>query len=386
MSISGLSTEFKSGTDRLDRIESDLEKNGIRLDEVCTERDGCLENARLAELGTQTVRKTREAAEKSLEWIESIIPSISAGVEDLRSRHQRLIVLEASYREESERAARDAVSLESEIESETAEVQERLDNWPRHWLLGFRDVTNTTNERTAIFSLLPRAGVGNNAPFMLLDPTSSLLAASLLANFDAFALDYVTRQKIAGTHMNFFFVNQLPVLPPSAYTAENLLFIVPRVMELVYTVWDIKPFADDVWRDADFTLRSTIRAQWEANKETTGGHSWNLPNWIDAYPEINLPSPAVGEGQGEGPSIPLPPFKWDEDRRAVLRAELDAYYAKLYGLTEEELRYILDPKDVHGEDFPSETFRVLKEKETRLYGEYRTKRLVLEAWARQRNR
>ena len=55
-------------------------------------------------------------------------------------------------------------------------------------------------------------------------------------------------------------------------------------------------------------------------------------------------------------------------------------YAKLYGLTEGEPRYILDPKDVHGEDFPSETFRVLKEKELRLYGEYRTKRLVLEAW------
>ncbi len=57
---------------------------------------------------------------------------------------------------------------------------------------------------------------------------------------------------------------------------------------------------------------------------------------------------------------------------------IDAYYAKLYGLTEEELRYILDPpKDVYGEDFPSETFRVLKDKETRLYNEYRTKRLVL---------
>ena len=76
----------------------------------------------------------------------------------------------------------------------------------------------------------------------------------------------------------------------------------------------------------------------------------------------------------------MPPFKWDEGRRARIRAQLDAYYARLYGLTEEELRYILDPKDVYGEDFPSETFRVLKEKEIRQFGEYRTKRLVLEAW------
>jgi hypothetical protein len=78
-------------------------------------------------------------------------------------------------------------------------------------------------------------------------------------------------------------------------------------------------------------------------------------------------------------TLRFPPLKWDEDRRAVLRAELDAYYAKLYGLTKEELRYILAPKDVYGEDFPSGTFRALKGKETRQYGEYRTKRLVLEA-------
>ena len=51
-----------------------------------------------------------------------------------------------------------------------------------------------------------------------------------------------------------------------------------------------------------------------------------------------------------------------------------------YGLTRDELRYILDPADVHGPDFPGETFRVLKEKETAKFGEYRTRRLVLEAW------
>jgi hypothetical protein len=76
------------------------------------------------------------------------------------------------------------------------------------------------------------------------------------------------------------------------------------------------------------------------------------------------------------------PFRWDDERRALLRAELDAYYAKLYGLTRDELRYILDPQDMYGPDFPGETFRVLKEKEIRHFGEYRTRRLVLEAWDR----
>jgi hypothetical protein len=46
------------------------------------------------------------------------------------------------------------------------------------------------------------------------------------------------------------------------------------------------------------------------------------------------------------------------------------------------LRYILDPKDVYGPDFPGETFRVLKEKEEKRFGEYRTRRLVLEAYDR----
>ena len=77
-----------------------------------------------------------------------------------------------------------------------------------------------------------------------------------------------------------------------------------------------------------------------------------------------------------------PPFVWDEDRRATLRADLDAFYARAYGLTRDELRYILDPADVKGPDYPSETFRVLKEKEIRQHGFYRTQRLVLEAWDR----
>jgi hypothetical protein len=65
---------------------------------------------------------------------------------------------------------------------------------------------------------------------------------------------------------------------------------------------------------------------------------------------------------------------------------LDAFYFHkygLYGLTEEETRYVLDPKAVYGEEFPSETFRVLKENELKKYGEYRTEQLVLfyyQAW------
>ena len=76
------------------------------------------------------------------------------------------------------------------------------------------------------------------------------------------------------------------------------------------------------------------------------------------------------------------PFPWNEERRALLRAELDAWYASAYGLSRDDLRYILDPADVMGPGYPSETFRVLKNNEIKRYGEYRTRRLVLEAWDR----
>ena len=134
----------------------------------------------------------------------------------------------------------------------------------------------------------------------------------------------------------------------------------------MYTAWDIKPFADDVWQAADECLRDRVRQGWAQNKSATGGHQFAPPDWAE-----------IAEN-----GIPLAPFKWDEDRRAHIRAELDAYYALLYGLTRDELRYILDPKDVYGPDFPGETFRVLKEKEEKLYGEFRTRRLVLEAFDR----
>ena len=78
-------------------------------------------------------------------------------------------------------------------------------------------------------------------------------------------------------------------------------------------------------------------------------------------------------------AITTPRWGWDEARRALLQAELDAWFARAYGLTRDELRYNLDPVDVHGPDLLGESSRVLKEKEIAKSGEYRTRRLVLEA-------
>ena len=239
-------------------------------------------------------------------------------------------------------------------------------NWPYNWFFSYRLITLSVNERTTIASVLPYCAVGNSGPLIFFENQNLVDIVCGFGSFNSLVFDYISRQKVGGTNFSFFVFYQLPILPKTKITKSILSFIVPRIGELTYTSWDIKAFADDVWKEADADLRAAIQQQWEANHSATGGHEWTPPDWCEIDTE----------------GCPLPPFKWDEERRAVLKAELDAIYAKLYGLTTEELRYILDPQDVYGPDFPGETFRVLKEKEIKQFGEYRTRRLVLEAWER----
>lgn len=244
--------------------------------------------------------------------------------------------------------------------------------WKYKWLFAFRNNARSNDERSGIFSIVPYEATGNSAPIIFTENTSAYDIIGLLGNLSCLPFDYILRQKIGGVNFNFFIVKQLPLVKRKKLDLQTISKIAIPVIELVYTSWDIKAFADDVWKEADEELKAAIRKQWEENCAATGGHTWSPPEWHEDF----------GVKQEETEGCPLPPFKWDEDRRARLKAELDAIYAKLYGLTTEELRYILDPQDVYGPDFPGETFRVLKEKEIRLYGEYRTRRLVLEAWER----
>jgi hypothetical protein len=208
------------------------------------------------------------------------------------------------------------------------EVENRLARkWQKDWLLGWRDICRATDERTVIASILPKSACGDTVLLMFPQVENKKLISCLFANLNNLTFDFAAKQKVAGTHLKFFTMRQLPIIPPEAYTPEDIEFISTRVLELVYTAWDMQPFAKDMGYDGE-------------------------------------------------------PFVWNPNRRALLRAEVDAYYAKLYGLTRDELRYILDPADVYGEDFPSETFRVLKNNEIKQFGEYRTQRLVLEAWDR----
>lgn len=85
------------------------------------------------------------------------------------------------------------------------------------WLLGIRDVARNTDERTVISARFPRAAVGNNLPVIVGAADERRLAA----NLSSFAMDFLGRPKVGGTHVNFFIANQLPVLPPTAYEERS---------------------------------------------------------------------------------------------------------------------------------------------------------------------
>jgi hypothetical protein len=242
------------------------------------------------------------------------------------------------------------------------------------WLIGWRDICRATDERTVIVGAISTVAVGNKFPLLLFNSRiSSFIKLLLLGNFNAIVFDYIARQKIGGTTLNYFLIKQFPVFPPNAYSQDDLDFIIPRVLELAYTAVDLIPFAEDLWDSADSKMRRLFLEQRHGEKAAAFEE-------FTRYDTAHLLENAKPQNKQACLSDILPPFVFDPQRRSLLRAALDARYARLYGLTRDDLRYILDPADLMGPDYPSETFRVLKEKEIAEYGEYRTRRLVLEAW------
>ena len=175
-------------------------------------------------------------------------------------------------------------------------VDARLDGvWNREWLLGWRDVTDSrASVRTVVASIVPRAGV-NNSLFLMMPSPDPQHVADLYANLLSIPFDYCARQKVGGLHVNYFTMRQLPALRPSAYKSpapwapsmQIRYWLLPRVLELTYTAWDLKAFAEDCGDDG-------------------------------------------------------PPFVWDPERRFQLRCEIDAAFFHLYGISRDDTAYILD--------------------------------------------
>ena len=218
----------------------------------------------------------------------------------------------ASYDEEGKKTANVELTDKQDPMFEPAprywvpedEVNERLANlgWSRGWLMAWRGIARATDARSLISAFLPKAGVGHSLPVLIFgQDVESRILASITANMNSIPLDYVTRHKLGGINFSQFIFEQLPIFHPQHYNRKRLAFLVPRVLELSYTSFALSQFALDL-------------------KNSTNQ------------------------------------FRYDEDRRFRLSAEIDCFFARSYGLDRDELRYMLDPSDVHGANYPSETF------------------------------
>ncbi|WP_420417414.1 Eco57I restriction-modification methylase domain-containing protein [Pacificispira sp.] len=193
------------------------------------------------------------------------------------------------------------------------------------WCICFRDIARATDVRTMIAASIPKSGVGNTVPLILPDndPDFRRQASLLLGNLNSLILDYVVRQKAQSTHLNWYIVEQLPVVPIEAYEATAFgpktaaALVREAVLELTYTAHDMAPFARDM-------------------------------------------------GYVDEAGVVLPPFVWDDERRLRLRAKLDAVYFHLYGITDrDDIRYIYS------------TFPIVEREETAVHGRYLSRDLCL---------
>ena len=193
--------------------------------------------------------------------------------------------------------------------------------WPAGlgWTVAFKDVTAPTNVRTMIAAVIPRSACGNTLPILMPDAVESAAyrenACLLAACLDSFALDFVARQKVQGQHLNWFVVEQLPVLSVDSHdrpfgTTTARALVRDHVLRLTYTAHDMAPFARDLGYDG-------------------------------------------------------PPFPWNDEDRRHLRARLDALYFHLYGLSRHAAGYVLD------------TFPIVRREDEKLFGRYRTRDLIL---------
>ena len=193
------------------------------------------------------------------------------------------------------------------------------------WQLGFKEITAPTNARTMIAAIMPQAAFGNKVP--VLSPSNdnhaqnSRNAVLLVANLNAFAFDYVLRQKLQGQTINLFILEQLPVIGLGRFD-DSILgrnigdYICKEVLALTYTAHDMAPFARDI-------------------------------GYIDDKGNVREP------------------FVWDAEDRTHRMARLDALFMYLYDLSLSDAEYILS------------TFPIVKKNDIDTMGSFVTRELIL---------
>jgi hypothetical protein len=94
------------------------------------------------------------------------------------------------------------------------EVLSRRGAWRNPWLPAFRRVARTTDERSAIFTVLPHNGPGDSVFLLLPDRAQAPDVAGLIATLCSIPFDFIVRQKVGGMNFSFYLAEQMPVLPP----------------------------------------------------------------------------------------------------------------------------------------------------------------------------
>lgn len=211
------------------------------------------------------------------------------------------------------------------------DVTARVPPWyKRRWVVGWRDVTSSTNERTAVVTICPRVGFGHKwqIEYCGQDAVACIFRA---ASQTSFAHDWCARQKIAGNSHSFFIQRQLPALPSTTAIRVWPSGVSSRVLELSATADDMSPFSKDLWPEGDGAV-----------------------------------------------------FRYDPERRFEIRCELDAVFFHLYLGTPEEwsrtaspelLKALPTPRDAVA--YIMDTFPIVKRKDEEARGSYRTKERIL---------
>ena len=203
-------------------------------------------------------------------------------------------------------------------------VLEKCNDRLQSFRISFCDVASPTNERTLVAALVPPAVLcGHSAPTILFErPAEPWHYPIWVALANSYAMDFVARTKVS-LHMTFSILDSLP-FPRLARADSRATALVTRSLRLSCTGPEMTPF----W-----------------NRLAADG-------WVSAT---------------SGPDVI--PGVLDESERLKLRAEIDVLVARdLFELTRDEMDYILGT-------FPTQQ-RYQEEK----YGEFRSRRLILDAW------
>lgn len=151
----------------------------------------------------------------------------------------------------------------------------------RSYWMAYRLIASSTNYRTFISTIIPPGYVcGNSIAIIRLDTNKNL--CFLVGVMNSFVIDYFIRQKVSA-NINMFYFLETPV--PRLSSGKEFEFIVRKVAQLVCTTNEFAELKEEI------------------------GIEQGLAN---------------------------------ENERNMARAQLDATIAKLYGITKEELAFILE--------------------------------------------